>query len=253
MLSLLLKDSFTALICTTLILTSLQLGFAQVRSSSNYQIQSDSINNGGGLSESDSFSLESTIGESATGPSDSTTYSLRAGYQQMQEVFISISDATEVFLSPDIGGLSGGTSNGSTSVVVTTDSPSGYSLTITTPNDPAMNSPTDSIANYPATTTPDFLFEVGDGEAFFGFTVEGIHAGSTFRDNGIACNIGTGNVTDRCWRALTTNDILIARSGQPNHPNGSTTTVKFRVGVGQNAGVASGLYIATSTMTALPL
>lgn len=251
MLRLVLKDSCSALICTALILTSLQLGFAQVRSSTNYQIQSDSINSGGGLSSSDSFSLESTVGESATGPSDSTTYSLRAGYQQMQEVFISISDATEVFLTPDIGGLSGGTSNGSTSVVVTTDSPSGYSLTITAANNPAMNSDTNSIANYPPATT--FLFNVNDGEAFFGFTVEGVHTGSTFRDNGTACNIGLTVTPDRCWRGFTTGNILIARSGQPNHPSGSTTTVKFRVGVGQNAGVPSGLYTATSTMTALPL
>lgn len=253
MLRLIFKDSLTALICTSLILSSLQLGWAQVRSSNNYQIQSDSINSGGGLSESNSYSLESTVGESATGPSDSTSYSLRAGYQQMQEVYISISDATEVLLSPDIGGITGGTSNGSTTVTVTTDSPSGYRVTITAEDNPAMNSVTDSIANYPAGVTPDFLFEVDDGEAFFGYTIEGVHTASNFRDNGGVCNAGTSNAVDSCWRGLTATDVRIAQSNFPNHPNGSTTTVKFRVGVGQNAGVPSGLYTATSTMTALPL
>jgi len=111
-----------AIILTSLCLGSLALTFAQVRTSSSYQLQSDSINFGGGLSTSTNYSLESTAGEIATGPADSTSYSLRAGYQQMQEVFLSLTGGQNVSLSPSIGGLTGGTSNGSTSVVVLTDS-----------------------------------------------------------------------------------------------------------------------------------
>jgi hypothetical protein len=84
-------QSFILTSVTTLILFfCLQLGFAQVRSSSNYQLQSDSINIGGGFSSSTSYIQESTVGEVATGISDSSSYSLRAGYQQMQEVYISM-------------------------------------------------------------------------------------------------------------------------------------------------------------------
>ncbi|MEM9336682.1 MAG: LamG domain-containing protein [Patescibacteria group bacterium] len=126
---------------TLLVLAILSLSFAQVRTSSNYQIQSDSINIGGGLSSSTNFVQESTVGEIATGPSDSSTYQLRAGYQQMQEVFLSMTTPADVVMNPSLGGLTGGTSNGSTSVVVTTDSPSGYRLSIESENNPSMQSP----------------------------------------------------------------------------------------------------------------
>lgn len=252
MVRLLLRDATTALICTALIFTSLQIGAAQVRSSTNFQIQSDSINSGGGLSESSSFSLESTIGESATGPSDSANFSLRAGYQQMQEVFLSITAAADVTLAPALGGLTGGTSNGSTSVVVTTDSPSGYSLSIVAESAPAMNSDTESIPDYDTTLPADFAFTVSSGAAF-GFTPEGPDVVPAFLDNGSTCGVGSSDTSLACWSGLQTSDTVIAEATGANHPAGATTTVHFRVGVAANAGIPSGLYTATSTMTALPL
>jgi hypothetical protein len=123
---------------TLLIVSSLAVSGAQVRTSPSYQLQSDSINFAGGLSTSSNYSLESTAGEVATGESDSASYSLRAGYQQMQEVFLSMTAAPNVTMSPALGGLTGGTANGSTSVVVLTDSPSGYQLTIAAESAPAL-------------------------------------------------------------------------------------------------------------------
>ena len=86
-------------------------------SSSNYKIESDSVNFGGGLSESASYRLESTAGEVATGDSSSASFRLHAGYQQMHETYIAFDDpADDVTMSPSLGGITGGTSNGATSV-----------------------------------------------------------------------------------------------------------------------------------------
>jgi hypothetical protein len=171
----------------------------------------------------------------------------------MQEVFISISDAAEVFLSPDIAGITGGTSNGSTTVIVTTDSPSGYSLSIESQNAPAMNSLTDSIDDYSTADPVDFTFSVPTGAAF-GFSPSGDDIALKFLDNGAGtCGVGSTDTALACWSGLSMSDTIIARATGANHPAGATTTVHFRVSVASGAGVPAGLYIATTTMTALPL
>ena len=248
--TLLIQTSVLTLICLLLLTVS----FAQVRESPSYQLQSDSINFGGGLSSSTNYSLESTAGEVATGDSDSATYRLRAGYQQMQEVFLSITEAADVTLLPAIGGLTGGTSNGSTSVVVLTDSPSGYELTLAAESAPAMRSDPYTIADYVpvANPTADFTFTTTDPQAHFGFSPSGADIVTAFRDNGATCGVGALDTNLACWQGLSTTDIVIAQ-GAANQPSGATTTLNFRVGVGATAGVIIGTYIATTTLTAVPL
>jgi hypothetical protein len=60
--------------------------FSYVASSPSYQLEKDSINFGGGLSNSASYSQESTAGEAGTGLSNSASYSASAGYQTPDEV-----------------------------------------------------------------------------------------------------------------------------------------------------------------------
>lgn len=249
--NLLLQSGVLTLICISL----LTISFAQVRTSPSYQLQSDSVNFGGGLSTSTSYSLESTAGEVATGDSDSATYSLRAGYQQMQEVFLSLTGGNNVTLLPALGGLTGGTSNGSTSVSVLTDSPSGYELTIASENTPAMQNEFYSIADYVASSSPnaDFAFTFGSTDAYFAFSPEGPDIVQRYLDNGSsACGVGSTDTPLSCWDALSTGDTVIAQ-GSANQPSGVTTTIHFRVGVGSDAGVIAGTYIATTTITATPL
>lgn len=243
-----------SLVITSLILSLLLVSQAEVRSSTNYQLESDSINFGGGQSTSSNYTLESTAGEIATGPSDSASYKLRAGYQQMHEVFLSLSVASDVVMSPTIGGLTGGTANGSTSVNVLTDSGSGYALTIKAENNPAMQKGADSIADYLAIASPnpDRLFTYSPTEAFFGFSPFGSDVTPRYFNNGSVCNSGGSNSALMCWDGLSTSNQLIA-SGGANQPNGATTTIYFRVGVGNNKPVTAGDYIATTTLTALPL
>lgn len=243
-----------SLLITILVISAIGIGQAQVRSSTNYQLQSDSINAGGGFSSSASYNQESTMGEIATGKSDSTSYSLRAGYQQMQEVYISLASTGNVIMSGDLPGLTGGTSNGSSTFTVITDSPSGYSLSIQAENSPAMNKGANFIDDYNASGTADFAFTVSSGQALFGFTPEGVDIVSGFLDNGTnACNTGSTDTAFACWDGLSTSTRTIATGIGANHPAGATTTVNFRVGLGGNNTVEAGVYIATTTVTALPL
>ena len=242
-----------SVILTIVALISIQLGFAQVATSTNYQLQSDSINFGGGLSTSTNYRQESTFGELGTGQGTSTNYQLRAGYQQMQEVYLSMTAPTDVLMSPNLDGITGGTSNGSTTVVVTTDSPSGYSLTIESVNNPAMQSSASSIPDYVHGADADFSFAVTPGAASFGFSPSSADVVQVFRDNTSLCGVGSADATQACWAGLSTVPTAVSQGAGSNHPSGAATTFYFRVGVGANAGVLSGLYTATTTLTALPL
>jgi hypothetical protein len=247
---------YQAAIVTVLILLSLSGVAAQVRSSSNFQIQSDSVNLGGGLATSSSYDLESTIGEIATGRSTSSAFSLRAGYQQMQEVFISVSDPGTVTLEGTLGGITGGESNGSTTVTVITDSPGGYQLSIVAEAAPALRKGSDTIADYvpDSGSVPDYLFATAPTEAHLGFSPVGIHTVTRYRSSGGVCNVGAGSSEPlRCWDGLSTTPRLIAQGAGANHPSGATTTLQFKVGFGGSVVVPPGMYVATTTLTAIPL
>jgi hypothetical protein len=243
-----------ALALTSLIFLFLNVVGAEVRSSPSYQLQSDSINFAGGLSSSSNYLLESTAGEVATGDSESTSYKLRAGYQQMQEVFISMTAPDPVVMTPNILGITGGTANGSTSVSVLTDSSGGYELTISAESAPAMQKGGDTIADYVpvANPDPDFSFLTSPTTAHFGFSPEGPDIDNRFRDDGLLCNASTGDTALACWDGLGTSNKVIAR-GAANQPNGATTTLNFRLVVGGSIVVPAGDYFATTTLTALPL
>lgn len=244
---------YTAILLTLLIFASMQLGFAEVRSSTNYQLQSDSINFGGGLSTSTNYTQESTFGEVGTGKATSTTYNLYGGYQQMQEVYLALSVPSDVTMTPNLAGITGGTSNGSTTVTVTTDSPAGYRLTYQAQNNPAMQSPLSNIDDYDEGADADFAFAVLANEARFGFSPSGVDIVAAFKDNTTLCGLGALDTALACWAGLSTTPIDVAQGAGSNHPSGATTTLNFRVGVGSGAGVLDGLYTATTTLTALPL
>ena len=172
----------------------------------------------------------------------------------MQEVYVSLTTTGDVVMSPDLPGLTGGTSNGSTTFTVITDSPSGYRLTIEAQNDPAMQNGPYTIADYNAGVDPDPSFLISGGTASFGFTPEGVDVVQEFLDdNAGTCNSGSYNNTLTCWDGLSTTSVSIAEGIGSNHPAGATTTVRFRVGIGSGAGVIAGVYTATTTITALPL
>ncbi len=230
---------------------------AAVMSSTSYSIQSDSVNFGGGQSTSASYKNESTFGEVATGDSQSASYNLHAGYQNMNEVYLAMTNASDVTMSPALGGLTGGTSNGSTVTTVTTDSSAGYELYFKASSSPAMqgNTQGDSIDNYTPVVggIPDLNFSVPATSAEFGFSPEGTDIASKYKDNGSVCNVGASDTADACWNAIsTTNDTIVSRTSG-NHPSGTATTIKFRLTIGASSPKVEDTYTATTTITAVSL
>jgi hypothetical protein len=251
--------SITALIAflltpvVLLVLLNVDISVAQVMGSTNYRIQSDSLNFGGGLSTSTNYALESTVGEIATGDLSGTTYNLKAGYQQMVTTFLSMTAPDNVTMTPSIPGVSGGFSNGSTTVTVTTDSPAGYQLTIEAENSPALRKGADTIADYVPVGVPDFTFTTDPTDSHFGYSPSSVDTVLRFKDNGVSCNDNTQETLLACWDGLDTVAEPISRSSGANTPNGATTTIYFRVGVGGSVVQTGGVYTATTTLTALSL
>jgi len=228
-----------------------------VMSSSNYCLESDSINFGGGNSTSTNYIQESTFGEVATGFSSSTNYILGAGYQQMTVVALSLVPPSNVVMSPSLGGVSGGTSNGSTAFTVTTDDPAGYTATIQASSSPALvniASSSYAFADYaPSGSAPDYSFSNAATTSAFAFSPQGIDADQRFLNNGAACNTGAVSTAQTCWDGLSTSAKNVSDRTSNNTPAGSVTTLWFRAATGSHHIQASGTYVATTTLTVLPL
>ncbi len=225
--------------------------------SANYGIQEDSINNGGNYSSSASYQMQDTTGETATGFSSSTNYILSAGYQQMQTVAMSVVPPAPVVMSPDIGGVSGGTGNGSTTMIITTDDAAGYQATIQASSSPALvdtSSTTNAFADYsPSGSAPDFTFLTTSTTSIFGFSSQGTDADQRFLNNSSACNTGSNSTAQTCWDGLSTSPKNVADRTTDNQPAGTQTTLWFRAYSGPSHIQVSGTYVATTTLTVLPL
>lgn len=245
---------------TVLILTIMcSFGFpnnilAEVMHSSTYKIQSDSVNLGGADSSSDTYNLGDTLGEVGTGDSNSANYYMHAGYWQMQESYISISSPSDLVLA-SMGGLSGGSSEGTMSWLVTTDNTAGYSMTIASKTTPALKSAQDSLADYiPVGSDPDYNFINAPDNSSFGFSSEGTEATDRFKDNGLVCNVVGGNKNvGKCWDGLSMTPKVIAGSISSNHPAGGTVTARLHAESGVNHIQTSGQYNVTIVATATTL
>ena len=223
------------------------IAFAYVASSTNYQLERDSINFAGKLSTSTSYGVEDTLGEVGTGRGTSTNYILQAGYQQ-PNTYISITSPADVTLSPSIDGAVGGTANGSAGWNATTDNSGGYTMTAQASTLPAMQSGSNNFSDYvPAGVPPDFTWSVGASLSYFGFSPEGSDISSTFKDNGSVCSTGSSDTGLSCWKGFSTSAQTIAGDTSPNDgAGGASTTIRFRA-------EAAGDYLAVITVTALAL
>lgn len=168
--------------------------------------------------------------------------------------------ATDVTMTPSISGITGGTSNGTTSAVVRANNVTGYNMTIQFASTTAMvGEVSGSIQNYtPAVGgTPDYTFVTPTNGAEFAYTVSAADLGdetAIFRDDGAGCNTGAANAYLTCWYNISnaTNTVSIINRSTATNVNGATTTINFRVGIDANPSptVPSGIYTATATLTA---
>lgn len=228
--------------------------------SGTYRMQESSINVGGMENQtSTSYQLRETIGEVGTGISTSSSYKLFGGFQQMEEVYISVGlSTTTLQMSPDIPGVTGGTSSGSLLATATTDSSSGYSMSVKGSTSPAMKCESggcdpalDEFSDYTPETpgTPDFDWSVASSEAEFGYTCEGGDIVQKFLDDGASCDTGSTDTPDACWYNFSTSNQTISKSYSSNQPNGTQTTVKFKAESGPQNNQTSGNYSGVITVT----
>lgn len=226
---------------------------ADFMQSSTYKIQSDSVNIGGADGSSGSYKLNDTLGELGTGDSNSANYYMHAGYWQMQESYIAISSPSDLVMT-SMAGLSGGSSEGTMSWVVTTDNMAGYSMTINSTTTPSLKSALDSLDDYtPAGADPDYNFTNLPANSSFGFSPEGTEVTTKYKDNGSVCNTGALETTGKCWDGLSTTPKVIAGSSTSNQPTGATVTTRFRAESGANHIQTSGVYNVTIVATATTL
>lgn len=231
------------------------LAGAYVASSSKYRLESDSLNFSGGMATSDNYKMENTVGESGTGFSSSTSVNLKAGYQAMRpDTFISISSSDDITLSPTINGVVGGESNGSSSWLVVTNNPIGYSLSVQASSSPALASGSYSFTDYvPSYSDPDFKWTIPANESRFGFSPKSVDLVAHYKDNGISCNSGSLQSVGACWNGLSTSAEVVSQSNVSNEVFGSATTLNFRAAVGSGKIQEQGNYVADIIVTAISL
>lgn len=237
------------------LLGSAGLARAFVASSSNYILQSDSINFGGGFSTSAGYRLQDTAGEAGTGTSTDPAAIMSSGYQAMAlDTYIAISSPGSVSMTPAINGLAGGVSNGSSTWTVQTDNPGGYELSARAAGTPALASGANSFSDYvPSYTEADYSWNTPATQSRFGYTAEGADIAPAFRDNGISCGSGLLDTPDKCWIGLSILPRVVARATTSVFPAVSTTTLLFRAEVGAQKTQAEASYSATVIMTAVTL
>ncbi len=208
----------------------------------------------GAGSASTNYGLQDTSGEIGSGESASSIYKVKAGFQQMQEVYLSLSSASNVTMSPAINGLTGGIGNGNASWTVTTDNAAGYTMSIRAGTSPALKGVSSSFADYaPSGGAPSFGWSVSAANSAFGFSPEGGDIDQRFKDNGSTCNTGSLDTTNSCWDGLAITDKTIATRTSGNQPNGTTTTVKLRAESGASHIQPNDTYTASIVVTVLPL
>jgi hypothetical protein len=242
---------------TCIFVLGISFSSAQVMSSSNYKVQDQSINFAGNRSTSASYTMQDSAGEIATGFSSSTNYGISAGFQQMNIVAISVVPPSNVSMTPSLGGVTGGISNGSTTFTVTTDDIAGYTSTIVASSSPALvnvSSSTNSFADYlPSSSAPDYTFSVLPNASSFAFSIQGTDANQRFLNNGSVCNSGGTSTALACWDGLATTVKTIAGRTSNNQPAGTQSVIYFRAGIGSSRNQPNGIYIATTTLTVIPL
>ncbi|MDE2188775.1 MAG: hypothetical protein KGJ35_03565 [Patescibacteria group bacterium] len=186
--------------------------------------------------------------------------------QQVNAQIAFATPASNVTMSPALGGLTGGTSNGSTQVVVVTNDLAGYSMTLQASSSLGMINTASStyyIQAYKTNTAnvPDYTFGVNSpNTAAFGYNVTAPASNSgdvaaLFKNNGSG-NCNTGSTVDgvHCWLNSSTTPVTIVNRTAPTLLSGATTTINFQVTINPNPNpmIASGTYISTTTLTATP-
>lgn len=230
-----------------------QISEAAVMQGGQFQVTEDALDLAGGLGVSERYQAVDSAGGVAVGSGASENFTAQAGYTPNAEpVFIALSGVAPVIMDTPIGGLSGGESDGSLTVTVTTDNFAGYQLSIASEDAIAMQGTAGVIQNYtPDNTAETLVFTTASTDAHFGYSVFGTDATTDFISDGSACGTGV-STRGFCWQGLSTSTVVVAEGVTANIPNGTDTEILYRVGIGNEVMQLPGTYVATTTITALP-
>ena len=172
-----------------------------------------------------------------------------------------VTPASNVIMSPSLGGLTGGTSDGWTQIVVNTANSTGYNMTIAASSSLGMIGTASSTNYIPAYVPasggiPDYTFSTPPNAARFGYTVNATTTSDVvqlFRNNGATCNQSGGSPNGaNCWLNASTTAVQIINRTTPTPSTGATTTLTFQVQINPNPSpvIPNDTYVATTTLTA---
>ena len=142
--------------------------------------------------------------------------------------------ATNITLSPTLGGMTGGDADGAVQVVVLTSNSTGYNMTIAASSSGAMVGQASSTNNIPAyapatPNVPDYNFTAAANTARFGYTVSASTTGDLaqlFKTDGASCNTGASNPNlSHCWLNASTAPVVIVNRATQTASSGSTSTL----------------------------
>lgn len=197
--------------------------------------------------------LEPTVGQAAT-----DTTEIHQTITAELSVAVASSSLT---MDGAIAGITGGSTDSATDVLVITNNSAGYSMTIQFSSSTAMyrNGGGGEIPNYVATSIPDYTFDSTQVYGQFGYsaysTTDAGDIDPTFLSNGSdTCNTGATAAANTCWLSpsSTAAETIVNRT-TATPAEGATTTVQFRVDIPLNPvpAVNTGVYTATATLTAV--
>lgn len=165
---------------------------------------------------------------------------------------ITISNGPNATLAPNIG-ITNNSAIGSSAWTVTTNAVNGYSLAVKASTSPALQSGSNSFADYTETTagTPE-TWSVASGAKEFGYSVYGTDVPSSTWGTGSSCGTGSTPSATLKYVGLKTTDKVVATKNTVTPVSGTTTNICFAAA--QNGVYASsGTYTATITATATTL
>lgn len=226
--------------------------FAYVMNSSNYRVQSDSINIGGNAAQSSNYDVvKDTAGEVASGNSTSTTYKLKGGYQFMQEVFIGLTSPGNITMN-NISMTQHTAIGTGNAWNVKTDNSGGYILSLNCDRVNCLYSGTNQFADYTEVTagTPEY-WDITSGDYEFGFSVYGSDVNTATWGSDSVCGTGNAYSNNLKYRGFASVTSIQVASSNVRTTLSGTDTILCVAAEQRNVYAPSGDYTSNVTGTAV--
>lgn len=225
--------------------------------SNSYIIESDVIGSFGNDSDSASYHLEDTGGETATEDMASSSYELRSGFwPTVMDYHISIFCDSSVNMGDIYGTGQSDLDTNEATCVVRTDNPTGYNLSFNSDTSAMKNQDNDNILAYtPASVGTPEQWLVTSSVSEWGARLK--KAGTTVYDSskwGAAVGIESYISSDVYWHSVTNSGSfsIISKSNETDE-DGDTEIIQFGAEVGANKIQPTGVYDVDVIVTAVSL